>query len=504
MQDYAATRVRFFNNVAAFLNGDAEKKILGDIDTALAAPGLSLSQKRDYEETRTDAVKIFGDTAAIFKQIQELRASLKKELAGSFCIIGDTATSTTDIGVNPFQSRYMNVGTHAAVVNTILSGQFLRELPWIFPLVAGALLAFLLAFVIRSLRPAQALITGFATVLIMLAVSILSFTTTGLFIPVFGPILIVLTTFIGVAMLQFLTAEQEKSFYRTAFGHYLSADVIDELVNNPDKLKLGGEKKTISAIFTDVQGFSSISEVLDPGDLVKLLNIYLTTMSDLVLDLSGTIDKYEGDAIIAFFGAPLDLADHAQRACLAGVRMKRAEKELNVRFREEKLSPHPLLTRIGINTGEMIVGNMGTLKKMDYTIMGNAVNLASRLEGVNKQYGTWVLTSEASYKMSGDLLLARRLDKVRVVGISNPVRLYELIEEKSLATPGQIQMVEAFHTGLESFEAKDWAKAETLFQEVLRLAPNDGPSQFFSRRCAEFKKKPPVENWDGVFNLTTK
>ena len=181
---------------------------------------------------------------------------------------------------------------------------------------------------------------------------------------------------------------------RNAWGHYLSSEVINDLLANPEKLNLGGEKKFITAMFTDVRGFSTISEVLDPTALVHLINLYLTEMSDIILELRGTIDKYEGDAIISFFGAPVDLPDHARRACMAAIRMKRAETALNERFLAEKLAPSALHTRIGINTGEMTVGNMGTPQRMDYTMMGSSVNLAARLEGVNKQYGTWILISE--------------------------------------------------------------------------------------------------------------
>ncbi|TFG58828.1 MAG: adenylate/guanylate cyclase domain-containing protein, partial [Spirochaetales bacterium] len=255
---------------------------------------------------------------------------------------------------------------------------------------------------------------------------------------------------------------------------------------------------------TDVKGFSTISEALDPSDLVKLLNRYLTTMSDIILAQKGTIDKYEGDAIIAFFGAPLELPDHTARACQSAIFMKRAERELNKVLMEEQATPTPLMTRIGINTGEMVVGNMGTAQKMDYTIMGNAVNLAARLEGVNKQYGTWLLISEAVYDNGGKDFVTRRLDRVRVVGIHQPVRLYELYE-----TPGQVsseekEMIDSFHKGQELFEAKDWSGAERFFEKALTLVPDDGPSTTFLKRCQEYKLKAPPEGWDGVFNLTSK
>jgi adenylate cyclase len=305
--------------------------------------------------------------------------------------------------------------------------------------------------------------------------------------------------------IQFMKTEKEKSYIRNAFSHYLSTDVINDLISDPSKLNLGGEKKILTALFTDVKGFSTVSEILDPTDLVKLLNQYLTEMSNIILSQRGTIDKYEGDAIISFFGSPVSFNDHAAKACISAVRMKRMEKILNEHFLSNKLSPVPLLTRVGINTGEMVVGNMGTLQKMDYTIMGNSVNLAARLEGVNKQYNTWVIISENTYEAAkGEGLVVRSLDRVRVVGIQKPVRLYELIEEGSVATPRLKEGIECFHKALDLFEKREWEQAEKGFQAVKQSIPDDGPSEIYIKRCEEYGKKPPASSWDGVFNLTTK
>jgi adenylate cyclase len=302
----------------------------------------------------------------------------------------------------------------------------------------------------------------------------------------------------------FASSEQEKTFIRRAFSTYLSADVVQEIITDPGKLQLGGSKRHMSAIFTDVKGFSTISEKLDPEDLVRLLNDYLSCMSNVILDERGTIDKYEGDAIIAFFGAPLDLPDHALRSCASSIIMKRAEQELNLKYAANGLSPLPLLTRIGINTGSMVVGNMGTQQKMDYTIMGNAVNLAARLEGVNKQYGTWILASEDTIKEAGETIVSRRLDRVRVVGIDKPVRLCEVLETTDRAAPELLKMTKIFHEGLDIFENRDWTSAAALFESALNINPDDGPSELYRKRCAEYRAKPPEGDWDGVYNLSQK
>jgi class 3 adenylate cyclase len=237
---------------------------------------------------------------------------------------------------------------------------------------------------------------------------------------------------------------------RKALSTYLSGDVVNAIIDDPSKLQLGGIKRHMTVLFTDIKYFSSIVEKLEPEKLVELLNYYLSTMSDIILDQKGTIDKFMGDGIIAFFGAPLELSDHALRACTASIIMKRLENEVNENITAKGISP--LFTRIGINTDKMAVGNMGTEKKMNYTIMGNAVNLASRLEGINKIYGTWILVSENTIKETNQLLLSRQLDRVKVVGINEPVRIHEVLETKADAPPALHEKVHLFNKAHSLFE----------------------------------------------------
>jgi len=291
---------------------------------------------------------------------------------------------------------------------------------------------------------------------------------------------------------------------RQAFSTYLSDDVVDEVISDPARLKLGGVSRHMTALFSDVRNFTGIAEVLTPEHLVDLLNYYLSTMSDVLLEQKGTIDKYQGDAIISFFGAPLELADHAVRACAAAVTMKRMENEINRYVLDKGISPSPLLTRIGINTGDMVVGNMGTQKKMNYTIISNAVNVASRLEGVNKMYGTWILASESTIQETKNRFLTRRLDKVKLVGINEAVRIHEILETKTEATDALFELTYLFHKALDLFEARNWKDAETAFNQVLNIYPYDSPSRLYAYRCSQYKANPPRTDWDGVFSLTEK
>jgi adenylate cyclase len=291
---------------------------------------------------------------------------------------------------------------------------------------------------------------------------------------------------------------------RRAFSTYLSEDVVEEIVSDPTRLQLGGIKRDMTALFTDVKGFTRVAEALAPEQLVDLLNYYLSSMSDIILEQKGTIDKYEGDAIISFFGAPLVLPDHVTRACASAVVMKRVEKEINRLIMEKRISPSPLLTRIGINSGEMIVGNMGTEKKMNYTIIGNAVNLAARLEGVNKQYGTWILATEDTVRRTEGRFLTRRLDRIRVVGINEPVRIHEILEIYADASEDLREQVNLFQKARELFERREWTEAEKTFSQILETRPGDGPSLLYLDRCRRYNKNPPARDWDGVFDINEK
>jgi class 3 adenylate cyclase len=291
---------------------------------------------------------------------------------------------------------------------------------------------------------------------------------------------------------------------RQAFSTYLSEDVVEEIISDPARMQLGGVNRYMTALFSDIKGFTGIAEKLTPNHLVDLLNYYLSTMSDIILEEKGTIDKYQGDAIVSFFGAPLELDDHALRACTAGIIMRRMEKDINKYVLEKGISPSPLLTRIGINTGEMVVGNMGTQKKMNYTIISNAVNLASRLEGVNKVYGTWILGSDPTIQETKGKLLTRRLDYVRVVGINETVRIHEILELKADATDALFEQVYLFHNSLDLFEARNWKDAGSAFDQVLKIYPNDGPSKHYIDRCRQYQEYPPAADWDGSFNITEK
>jgi adenylate cyclase len=434
----------------------------------------------------------------------QINSRIDRELRDKFCVLGRVDTGTSDIGVNPFYGSYVNVGTHAVVLDTILSESFIVPLSRWWSVLLCLLFVPAIFCATARLPPLPRAISGFSSAVVLLVAGILVFRLTGVYVGLLGTLLAVVIAVIFREIASYAGSEREKRFYRRAFATYTSEAVAEQIAANPSLLQLGGTKRRMSALFTDIQGFSTISEKLSPEELVALLNRYLTVMSDVVLDNEGTIDKYEGDAIIAFFGAPLDQSDHALRACLSAIKMKRLEAELNRAVLEDKMSPVPLLTRIGINSGDMVAGNMGTDKKMNYTIMGDAVNLAARLEGVNKQYGTWILASEDTVNAAGGRLLTRRLDRVRVVGKSEPVRLHELLDILEEAPPERRKLVAVFHEALDNFEHRAWRRAAEGFRESFSIKNGDGPSKKYFDRCRAFLKEPPADDWDGVYNIMEK
>ena len=451
----------------------------------------------DFVGQRVERLKIN------LEKYEEIKEEIEGKVQDKFCILGRTDTGTTDYGANPFYGKYINVGTHGVVLDMILSGVFIEPIDIIWLILFTLVFVSLFFLVTTKLSPVPRAVSGFIITALAAVASALVFRYTGYF---FNPLLTLFSMVSAVIVREIISyagSEREKQFIRKAFSTYVSDDVVKEIISDPSRLQLGGTKRHMSAIFTDVQGFSTISEQLDPESLVSLLNRYLTFMSDAILEEKGTIDKYEGDAIIAFFGAPMPLSDHALRACSSAIAMKKIERELNKKILEENLSPKPLLTRIGINTGSMVAGNMGTGNKMNYTIMGNAVNLAARLEGVNKQYGTWVIASDETIQETEGRILTRKLDRVRVVGINEPVRLHELINMTDYAEPQEKKLVEIFHQALDCFENRKWNEAIEGFEQTLAIEEG-GPSEIYLRRCKTYLSYPPPDEWDGVNNLTEK
>jgi adenylate cyclase len=300
----------------------------------------------------------------------------------------------------------------------------------------------------------------------------------------------------------YLAEMGQKALIRDAFGQYLSPKVVADLVKDPDKLALGGEEREMTAFFSDIAGFSSFSEKMTPTELVNALNDYLTEMCKIIVEYEGTVDKFEGDAIIAFWGAPSIQEDHAKLACFASIDMQKSIVEIDRRFVAE--GRPKIAVRMGLNTGRMVVGNMGSAQRMDYTIMGDSVNLASRLEGANKAYGSDIMISEMTYAKVRDDVDVRELDTLRVVGKNEPIKVYQLMERKGATSAKLAALAAAFELALGHYKQRDYAQALAGFEQCVEMVPEDGPSKVYCKRCALYLENPPADDWDGVFNLTEK
>ena len=425
------------------------------------------------------------------------------DIKGRVFFYGLTAAGTHDLNPMPFSPRYPMVGSLATVFNTIVTDQFITPMPasWRFPLflAVGVFAGYILS-TRTSIRG------SLFTLLFLIAYLLFAywiFANRRFWIDVVGPTGIVLISDAAIVWYKFNTAEKKRKFFRNAFEHYLNPAVVEQIAKNPDMLELGGKKMVLTAFFSDVASFTSISEQLNEHELVELLNEYLSEMTDIVLEQYGNLDKYEGDAIMAFFGAPIHFDDHAARACYTALDMQEKLREMRGKWKAEG---RPELTaRIGINTGPMVVGNMGSRTRLDYTVMGDAVNLASRLEGVNKQYSTDIMISEFTLEHCGADFVTREIDLIRVKGKNEPVRIHEVLARADDGVSDEMAAaLEHYCAGLEAYKKKEWEAGVKEFQRALEARADDGPSLTYLNRCREYLESPPPADWDGVYVMTTK
>ena len=430
---------------------------------------------------------------------------------------GLTATGTHDLNPTPFGPREAMLGAHVNVFNTILTQNFLERIPKWGNAVVMLALGLLMGFLIPRFRA----LPGAGIVLLLLSAymvaAFLVFAKFGIWMDVLGPVSTLIIGYLSITLYNYIQKEKEKEFVQGAFGHYLDPKVIDELVQNPEQLgQLGGDLRIMTAFFSDVASFSSMSENLTPVELVELLNEYLTNMCDIIAESGGTIDKFEGDAIIAFWGAPIPFEDHAQRSVIAAIDMQHRIDELRARWeREGKMMELRQIwsdrglgeffrVRMGINSGEMVVGNMGSNTRIDYTIMGDSVNLAARLEGAGKAYGVTSMVAEPTFRAARELVEARELDSIRVVGKDEAVRVYEILGRKGEVDTNKLEVVDFFNRATAMYRERRWDESIALFEAGLKIDSQDGPCRIFIDRCHDYKQSPPPEDWDAIYSLDSK
>ena len=320
---------------------------------------------------------------------------------------------------------------------------------------------------------------------------------------VIGPMVAVLGGYVASTTYHFVVERKQRMLIKTMFSTYVNPSFVEELILHPEKLTLGGERKELTVLFSDIEGFTTISERISPEELVGVLNEYLSVMSDLIFQNDGTLDKYEGDAVMAFWGAPIPQEDHALRACMTALQMQDALAGLRSEWHAR--GKPPFHARIGISTGEMIVGNMGGRGKFDYTVIGDSVNLGDRLEGANKQYKTKIVVSQRTYDLVRNDILGRELDLITVQGRSEPLRIYELIQvlQREIDPALQVFLV-SYAEALHLYRQRCWSEAVKGFESALTLRASDFPSKMYRERAIIYGQNPPPDDWNGVFQMVSK
>jgi len=432
---------------------------------------------------------------------------------GRAFVIGSSATALFDFVPIPLQDRYPGVSLQATALQDIVSGDYLHEMRrWQTSLVLLAM-ALLAALLTAVLSPVWALAGTALLLLGWFAASLWAFDA-GIWTEIQLPFLSGVVAFLAMLTVRWFLEEKEKRFLNAAFKTYLSPEVIDDMAERGELPVLGGREYQVTPFFTDIQGFSSFSELLPPEQLVSLLNEYLGAMTDILLANQGTFDKYIGDAIVTFWGAPQERPDHAACAMRTALQMQKKLAQLRAKWVTEgerwPTLVHGMRMRIGLNTGAAVIGNMGTHNRMQYTMMGDTVNLAARLESGSKHYGVYVLAAEETVRQGGEEFLTRELDLVRVVGKSEPVAVSEVLCLRQEASPERLSLVGSWSRARKLYLQGDFAAALSAFRECQAMEPWYGqagvktsPSLVFAARCEHFLENPPSA-WDGIWTATEK
>ncbi|MGD9201960.1 MAG: adenylate/guanylate cyclase domain-containing protein, partial [Chitinispirillia bacterium] len=441
---------------------------------------------------------------------------IQGSLDGKIYLVGSTVAAMFDIVCVPIEKVYPGVEVHASLINSFMTNTFVTRLAkWqdFMILLLVGIITGILSYILKPLTSAV------LTVFFIFGYFLIAMTIFGgdlIWIEIARPILTILLTYTAVMAFRYITEEKDRKFLQNTFKQYLSPELIEIMYKEKQVPKLGGEEGIRTAYFSDIQSFSSFSEKLgSPTRLVDLLNEYLTAMTDSLLSHYGTLDKYEGDAIVAFFGAPMPMDDHAQQACATALDMQNKLSVLREKWTGEGEKwpevVHKMRMRIGINTGPITTGNMGSAVRMNYTMMGDAVNLAARLESAAKQYGVYTMISHITYEIIRDDFETRQLDKITVVGKSEPVIIYELLGKKGDLDSEMKKMLNIYQQGVDSFYGQQWDVAIEALEESEKLEPckefsvgNMSPSKKLIEYCNHFKSNPPGDDWDGVIKLTSK
>ncbi len=420
-------------------------------------------------------------------------------------LVGATALGTYDLRNTPFSPVYPGIEVHASVIDSILTQSFMARPEWskLFDLLAIVTLGALVGTALPRLGPLKGL--GFAAglfVLYILAARWL-FVNAHVWLNMVYPLLGLSTTYTALTAYYYVTEQRQRKKVKETFRQYVAPLVVEEMLKDPGRLKLGGEEKILTVLFSDLEGFTTYSERYPPHEMAAMLGEYYNRVTEQVFMRWGTLKEYVGDELMVIFGAPLEQPDHAARACEAALAMR--EQRLALASEWASVGRPQLRARTGINSGPMLVGNLGSRYRFSYGVLGDQVNLGSRLEGLNKVYGTEILVGENTARLVEGEFLLREVDMVRVMGRTQAVRVYELLAK--LGTPVSLEQekgLKSYAAGLEAYRQKSWREALALFGQAVALWPGDGPARTMAERCVIHQQTPPPAEWDGVFEQAFK
>jgi adenylate cyclase len=425
------------------------------------------------------------------------------DLKDKIVLIGTTAPGLNDLRAAPVASVYPGVEMHANLIAGMLDGSIKQRPPYVLGaevmllLLSGTGMALLLPMV----NPLRATVLTVAVIVAAFAINVLVWTEGNLVLPLASGLLMITMLFALNMSYGFFVESRAKRQITGLFGQYVPPELVDEMSRDPEAFSMEGESRELSVLFTDVRGFTTISEGLDPKALSSLMNEFLTPLTRIIYRHRGTIDKYMGDCVMAFWGAPLNDPQHARNAVMAGMEMHRTLEELQPNFKEKGWPP--IHIGVGVNSGRMSVGNMGSEIRLAYTVMGDAVNLASRLEGITKRYGVNMIVGETTRAEVPEVVF-RELDKVKVKGKENPVAIFEPVGLSGEIEKAVQDELKLWSQALRLYRARDWDMAELQLINLEKVAPDRGLYRLFLERIAHLRKNPPEDGWDGSWKFETK
>ncbi len=425
-------------------------------------------------------------------------------------LVGATALGIGDMRVTPFHGEtYMGVEIHANELDNLLHynergrGFLTRgRTQELIDVVAILFFGLVMGYAFSNLKPLTSTLTMVVILALFTALVQFEFSRYGVWLSFVLPAATLIANFAGITSYRMIFEERAKRKMRRTFETYVSPGVIRLMEKDPGKyFRAGGEMKDLTIMFSDIRSFTTISEGLTPNELVELLNEYLGAMTEILFQHWGTLDKYIGDAIMGFWGSPYPQEDHAMRACAAALRMGERLEELNEKWSAE--GKQTLQVGIGLNSGPVNVGNMGSVKRLAWTVMGDHVNLASRLEGKTKDYGVRVIISENTYEQVKEAFVTREIDRIKVKGKTQPISIYELMGF-IIDQDRHLELINLFASALDAYRRSQWQEATEKFEELLTVYPGDGPSTELLHRCHHFMVEAPEAGWDGVYEMKTK